>query len=81
MPDHYKVSLRAARVNANMTQTEAAEAIGVDKTTILRWEQGKSYPDYFKLESLCKAYDVPIDNIFLSRSSLTVNNPSKTKGG
>ena len=32
-----QISLKAARVNAEMSQREAAERIGVDVSTVLKW--------------------------------------------
>lgn len=60
-----QISLAAARVNANMTQRQAAEAIGVDKTTIVSWEKGRTYPNSILLHRLSDIYQIPIGNIFL----------------
>lgn len=35
-----QISLAAARVNAEMTQAEAAREMKVDRSTIRRWERG-----------------------------------------
>ena len=35
-----KLTLRAWRVNAGLSQTELAEAVGRDVSTIVRWEKG-----------------------------------------
>ena len=35
-----KISLKAARVNAGLTQEQAARAIGKTKQTIVNWEAG-----------------------------------------
>lgn len=64
-----KISLKAARVNKGLSQKEAAEAIHVDRGTIIRWENGKSYPDGLKLIELCRLYEIPLDNIFLKQQS------------
>ena len=61
----YKISLRAARVNADMTQKAAAEAISVDPATIANWEKGFRSPKAEQLYKLCEVYRVPIDYIFL----------------
>ena len=58
----FQVSLAAARVNANMTQEDAAKAMHVSKTTIVNWEKGKIIPE---LTMLCEIYKVPSDYIFL----------------
>ena len=60
-----KISLKAARVNANLRQIDAANAIGVPKETIISWEKGKTSPKAEQLYSLAKLYSISIDNIFL----------------
>lgn len=65
MVEPLKISLRAARVNAGMTQEYVARKLGKAKQTIVNWENGKnalSAEDLFKLSEL---YCVPLDNIFL----------------
>ena len=64
-----QISLKAARVNAGLTQKEAAQEIGVDVSTILSWEKGKTSPKATHLEALCKLYHMPVDHIFLSEKS------------
>lgn len=60
-----KISLAAARVNAEMTQEQAAEAMKVSKSTIINWEKGHSKIPFSSLIALCAIYDFPIDSIFL----------------
>jgi DNA-binding XRE family transcriptional regulator len=50
------MTLRAARVNVDMTQAQAAEAIGVTQNTIYRWENGISVPNFKYIPKICKAY-------------------------
>lgn len=64
-----KVSLKAARVNAELTQRQAAQGLGVDVTTIINWENGRTSPKYIQLEELCKLYDIPVDCVFLGKKS------------
>ncbi len=64
-----QISLAAARVNAEMTQQQAAEAIGVDKATIVSWEKGRTAPNSILLTKLLDVYQIPIGNIFLSYKS------------
>lgn len=59
----YKISLEAARINAGYTQVQAAQAIGVEKNTICRWEKGKTQPKADQFKKLVKLYDVPINMI------------------
>lgn len=60
MSDNFTISLEAARVNANLTQDEAAKKLGVSKTTLLSWEKGNTFPDIIKFKALCKIYSVPM---------------------
>lgn len=64
-----QISLRAARVNAQFTQKQAAKGIGVDVSTISSWESGHTSPKAFHLEALSRLYQVPLDCIFLSEKS------------
>jgi transcriptional regulator with XRE-family HTH domain len=58
-----KISLKAARVNAGLTQTESAERIGVSVSTIKNWEAGKSFPNQPMIEKICEIYGVSYDYI------------------
>ena len=62
-----KMSLKAARVNAEMTQDEAANKLGVSTRTVQKWEKGETFPDANKRDDICKAYGVTYDDLkFLS---------------
>lgn len=61
----YRISLEAARVNANMSQKDAANAMNVNVSTIANWEKGKTSPDADKFKELCQIYGCPMDLIFL----------------
>ena len=61
----YQISLKAARVNANLTQKEVASRLSVSNKTIINWETGKSSPRADQLRTLCEYYQIPIDFIFL----------------
>lgn len=58
-----KITLKAARVNAKLTQKEAAKSIGCAVSTIKNWEDGKTFPRQPQIEKLCALYKVPFDNI------------------
>ena len=66
----YRISLEAARVNAKMSQKDAAIAIGVNVSTISNWEKGKTSPDADKFKELCDIYGCPMNLIFLGKDSL-----------
>lgn len=60
-----QITMKAARVNADLTQNEAASRIGVDRTTIVKWESGKTIPSVPKLKMMAEVYGISVDNIFL----------------
>lgn len=61
--DNVKLTLKAARVNAGLTQEEAGRRIGVSKDVISNWERGISYPDVIELRKIEEAYHVPYNNL------------------
>lgn len=58
-----KMSLKAARVNAGLSQIEAAKALGVSNKTLWKWEKGISLPDVIIAFELCELYGVELDSI------------------
>ena len=60
-----KISLRAARVNADLTQQEVANKLGVRKETVINWEKGKTEITAVNLNRLCDIYKVSTANILL----------------
>ncbi len=59
----FKISLKAARVNAGLSQEEAASQIGVSRQTITNYETGKTAPDIKTLRKLADLYAVNINRI------------------
>lgn len=65
-----KITMKAARVNANLTQKELAELVGVTKDTVGKWERGLSFPSISKIPLLEKAYNIEYkDIIFLPNNN------------
>lgn len=58
-------SLKALRVNAGLTQANAAKALNVSRNTVSKWERGETFPDAKKLKSLCELYRCNIGDIFV----------------
>ena len=57
------IHLKAARVNANLTQEEAAKRIGVSKGTLASYEAYKTKPDIETAKSLAAIYNMSVDDI------------------
>lgn len=60
-----KISLKAARVNANLTQKEVARKLDISDVTVINWENGKTAPTVKQIYSLCSLYGCTLDDIFL----------------
>lgn len=58
-----KISLKAARVNADLTQKEAAKLLEVSKKTLQNWESHKTMPRTDKITTICKLYKIEYDCI------------------
>jgi len=59
------ISLPAVRVNAGKTQKEWAEALGVNKTTVVNWEHGKCEPSLSQLRVMSEMSKIPMDCIIM----------------
>lgn len=60
-----RISLKAARVNANMEQREWAENIGVSVATVINWEKGNTEPTLSQLRKISELSGIPMDFIFV----------------
>ena len=61
-----KISLKAYRVNANLSVKEVAEIIGVTEKTIYTWENSEESFMKAKLENvieLAKAYGISVNEL------------------
>lgn len=65
-----QITLRAARVNVNMTLADVASKMGVAKQTISNWENGKSEPKISQMEELSKLYSLSSDFILMPIKSI-----------
>ena len=65
MKSKLRVTLKAARVNSGLTQSEAGKVIGRSKDAIKAIEGGKREIRITEFDALCKAYGCSRDDIFL----------------
>ena len=63
-------TLRALRVEHNMTQQQLAEALHVDRSTVASWESGRRTPDIRTIRNILQYMDVDAAD-FLSMSDLS----------
>ena len=60
-----QIRLAAVRVNADKTQDEWAELLGVAKSTVSNWESGKTIPNLPTIRKMSELSGIPIDLIFV----------------
>lgn len=58
-----EITLRAARVNAGLTQEQVQERLGISRSSLHRFETGKSSPKFKTLCALCELYGVQVESI------------------
>lgn len=64
------ITLKAARVNKNLTQKEAAERLGVTAEVVGNWERGITFPKIPMIQKIEELYGLPYSEIiFLPRDN------------
>ena len=64
-----KMTLKAIRINNNLTQQEASKMLGIAETTLNKYENFKSFPDVPMIEKILNLYKVDYnDIIFLQQN-------------
>lgn len=58
-----KISYAAARVNARLSQTEAAIRLKITRNTLQNWEAGKTQPKASQLHDMSEVYGIPESNL------------------
>lgn len=58
-----KITLKAARINAGLDQSDVARKLNVNIATISSWETGKTRPSLTNFRKLCELYGWPEDSI------------------
>lgn len=62
-----KITLEAARVNANLTQKEAAKLLGIHFQTLSKYEKDSSKIPFSLVEKASEIYKLPISCFFLGK--------------
>ena len=63
------ITMKAARVNQNLNQAEAAKLLGISRKTLQNYEAGASFPDVPILKRIESLYKVSYSDINFSTSS------------
>lgn len=62
-----QITMKAARVNAGLTQQEVAGIMKVSNATIVNWETGKIDPKPAQLAMFCQICECSTDDIILPK--------------
>lgn len=63
------MTLKAARVNANLTQTQVADELKISPTTLSGWENGERRITAIDFKRLCDRYGVSMEEVSLPYKS------------
>lgn len=63
-----KVSIKALRVNADLSQLEAAEKLNVAPRTLQNWENNITFPTATQLVNICEVYGCTLNDISLPKT-------------
>lgn len=75
----FSKNLKRFRVAKNMTQEQAAEALGVSTQTVSRWECNTTLPDVTILPKIAALYCVTIDDLY-KETSMAYDNYAQRLG-
>ena len=57
------MTMRAARVNAGLKQSEAAKALNISKNTLSNYENSKTVPDIEMAKQMAEIYGCSVNDI------------------
>jgi transcriptional regulator with XRE-family HTH domain len=64
------ITLKAARVNKNLSQTEAAKLLNIAVCTLISYEKGYTFPNVETIKKMESLYDVDFRDItFLPKNN------------
>lgn len=72
-----QISIAAARVNANLTQKQLADILGVSNSSVVEWESGKREIPLRHLMKLAELSGLSISDIFVPLKSENIGLGSK----
>ena len=58
------MNIKERRLKAKITQAQLAQKMGVDPSTVVKWETGKAYPRALDIPKIADALGCSIDALF-----------------
>lgn len=62
--------IKNARIQANLTQEQVADALSVSRQTISNWENEKTYPDIISVVKMSDLYNISLDHLLKEEKSM-----------
>lgn len=76
-----KLKMKALRVNAGLSQGDAAKALNVSPKTLQNWENYITFPSALQLVEMCRLYGCNLNDIFLPSMLAESETESKESEG
>ena len=62
--------IKDARIAAQLTQEQVAEALGVSRQTMSNWENNKTYPDIVSVIKMSDLYEISLDHLLKEKEEM-----------
>lgn len=79
MQELFSRRLKQLRKERRITQEYLANSVGVDISTVKRWERGEFGPDFDKLEKIAMALDIPVSWLFIPETPESSQNNEESQ--
>ena len=66
--------IKEARLAAQLTQEQTAEALGVSRQTMSNWKNNKTYPDIVSVIKMSDLFDVSLDHLLKEKEETPMSN-------
>ena len=66
--------IKNARIAAQLTQEQVADALGVSRQTMSNWENGKTYPDIVSVIKMSDLYAISLDHLLKEKEEVPMSN-------
>ena len=68
-----KITMKAARVNAGLTQAEVCEKLGINKGTLINYEKYRTIPDISVAKKMAALYGLSVNDIIFLPSDCALS--------
>lgn len=68
------IKIKNARIAAQLTQEQVADALGVSRQTISNWENSKTYPDIVSVIKMSDLYQISLDHLLKGKEERPMSN-------